>query len=943
MAKGSGRFRNRKLGFKTRINVEVGVVIDEDPLDADLDVEDDKAHKGVETGVDKDEEGEVHLQAVIASTAAYVAKNTAAGSSSSSVDKGKRPTSAYIPTRSTTTIPDAEFRALYKPGYVDPVSYIRFSDTVEDTTVGAVAYTMDEDDEDWLEDFNAQFEEGGAAGTRDKGNGPADTAAGDEAETPSGRGARVKGKAAAAAAGGAEVSIAGTEGLADQPSPTEPLSEDDFERIMETFELITDEKAPMAHVDTSVLPVLADFEDAFDDILRPRLRALRPYAKIVYPHWRERRVQRHGKRIIPQLDYDESNEQNPYVCFRRRELKTSRKTRRSDQQNLERLIRLRNDLYAAHALMVKVAERERLKLEAIEVERQVFDRRCEMRELKRRLNEPDGDEELLISRREKKRKREDGSVGSLRLSIRKPDPSNVSPASLVPPMEEHTARKARNEALMKQIERDLQRKRQNDQHWDDWSDSSYLARPPPTPARFWRTVEPTPNSIPFSTGKREALGFATQWQPPIGRVRSSFRKRVGRGGRILLDRIAPARRGDDEPPLLSSKRRLLPAESDASDAEEEDEWLTARRRERLRYDTDVGLDFPAADEPALLDDFELRHLLRRVSLLKPTDVEALSIDSAYLDEAFRHAASDPDKHHPPPQVVGRPPPRPLLQVQPTGQPLSGQGGVPPNPAAYAQAQSAIAAQQALRAAQQQQAAAQAVAVQRQRQQQAAVAASQAAAAAAAAGGSPSDQMRRTPSQQGSPVGQAQAQLPLPMQQNGQGGLVLSAGFPNHAHLSPQSPQSILPQQQQQQQRLSPLPPNGANGLPATSRLSGPPFSNPQALQLAIQQQQQQQALAAQQAAHVMAMSQAQAARPLSSNGPPSRPSSAASHHSPGMQAPPLPAGSAGMRAAPGTPPAQQAQKRASPMSYQLQAGPGGGQPLQMKQAQAQGYGGFVQG
>ncbi|GAA5877392.1 hypothetical protein JCM1840_006086 [Sporobolomyces johnsonii] len=941
MAKGSGRFRNRKLGFKTRISVEVGVVIEEDPLDADLDVEDDKAHKGMETGVDKDEEGEVHLQAVIASTAAYVAKNTTAGSSS--LDKGKKPASAYIPTRSSTTIPDDEYRALYKPGYVDPVSYIRFSDTVEDTTFGAVGYTMDEDDEDWLEDFNAQFEEGGAAGARDKGKGKADPAAADEAETPSGRGARVKGKAAAAA-GGADVRIKGAEGLEDQPSPTEPLSEDDFERIMEAFEIVTDEKAPMAHVDTSVLPALADFEDAFDDILRPRLRALRPYAKVVYPHWRERRVQRHGKRIIPQLDYDESNEQNPYVCFRRRELKTSRKTRRSDQQNLERLIRLRNDLYAAHALMVKVAERERLKLEAIEVERQVFDRRCEMRELKRRLNEPDGDEELLISRREKRRKREDGSVGSLRLSLRKPDPSNVSPASLVPPMEEHTARKARNEAIMKQIERDLQRKRQNDQHWDDWTDSSYLARPPPTPARFWRAVEPTPNSIPFSTGKREALGFATQWQPPIGRVRSSFRKRVGRGGRILLDRIAPARRGDDDLPRLSWKRRLQPAESDASDAdEEEDEWLAAKRRERLRYDTDVGLDFPAADEPALLDDFELRHLLRRVGLLKPTDVEALSIDSAYLDEAFRHAASDPDKHHPPPQVVGRPPPRPPLQVQPTGQPLPGQGGVPPNPAAYAQAQSAIAAQQALRAAQQQQAAAQAVAVQRQRQQQAAVAASQAAAAAAAAGGSPSDQMRRTPSQQGSPVGQAQVQLPLAMQQNGQGGLVLSAGFPNHAHLSPQSPQSMLPQQQQQQ-RLSPLPPpNGANGLPATSRLSAPPFSNPQALQLAIQQQQQ--ALAAQQAAQAMAMSQAQAARPLSSNGPPSRPASAASHHSPGLQALPLPAGSAAMRAAaPGTPPTgSQAQKRASPMSYQLQAGPGGGQPLQMKQAQAQGYGGFVQG
>lgn len=117
------------------------------------------------------------------------------------------------------------------------------------------------------------------------------------------------------------------------------------------------------------------------------------------------------------LQYDESNENNPYVCFRRRDIKTARKTRRSDQQNLERLVRLRNDLYAAHALLVKVQERERVKLESIQLERKVFDERCEMRALKRRLNEPDGDEDLLVSRREKKRKRDDQGAGCVSLSL----------------------------------------------------------------------------------------------------------------------------------------------------------------------------------------------------------------------------------------------------------------------------------------------------------------------------------------------------------------------------------------------------------------------------------------------------------------------------------------------------------------------------------------------
>jgi len=61
--------------------------------------------------------------------------------------------------------------------------------------------------------------------------------------------------------------------------------------------------------------------------------------------------------------------------------------------------------------MLKVAEREQVKLEAIMVEKKMFDQRCEMREVKRKLGEAEGDEDLLISRREKRRKREDGSIG----------------------------------------------------------------------------------------------------------------------------------------------------------------------------------------------------------------------------------------------------------------------------------------------------------------------------------------------------------------------------------------------------------------------------------------------------------------------------------------------------------------------------------------------------
>lgn len=325
MAKGSGRFRNRKLGFKTRINVEVGVVIEEDPIDVDLDIEDDKGHKGVETGVDKDEEGEVHLQAVIASTAAYMARNAAASGSSSGgggrSDKGKKP-EASIPTRGSVKIPEEEYRHLYEPGYTIPVSYIRFSDTVEDCIKGAYYYTMDEDDEDWLEDYNAQFDAGpkpkGAPAAVPSTSSSASTTNGIEDDAVSGRGARSKGKAVDRNGGGPSPSGASTSngtaglGLEALPDPTSPLSEDDFELVMEVFETVTDQRAPMTHVNLSLLPGLNDFDPDFSNPLKPHLAKLRPYAKEVYPHWRQRRIARGGKPIIPQLDV--SDDAPPFLA-----------------------------------------------------------------------------------------------------------------------------------------------------------------------------------------------------------------------------------------------------------------------------------------------------------------------------------------------------------------------------------------------------------------------------------------------------------------------------------------------------------------------------------------------------------------------------------------------------------------------------------------------------
>jgi enhancer of polycomb-like protein len=108
------------------------------------------------------------------------------------------------------------------------------------------------------------------------------------------------------------------------------------------------------------------------------------------------------------IQYDETNE-TPYVCFRRREVKVARKTRRTDTQTIERLVRLKSDLASAQELLLKVLERERCKREVYLAEARIFESRVQMRELKRKLKESAGDESILVARREKRRRREDMS------------------------------------------------------------------------------------------------------------------------------------------------------------------------------------------------------------------------------------------------------------------------------------------------------------------------------------------------------------------------------------------------------------------------------------------------------------------------------------------------------------------------------------------------------
>jgi enhancer of polycomb-like protein len=240
---------------------------------------------------------------------------------------------AFIPT------PDASrtisnYDELYPKRWKDPSSLIRFSATVEES-IGC-SYCMDDEDEIWLKKFNNS-----------------------------------------------------------RRSKDGPLSDLSFEKIMSNFEDTTNERQPYLSTDPTVIAPFEEFEPTFEYL---SLKALLPYAQHVYLHWKERRIKRMGKPIAPTLKFEENEKDDsndPYICFRRREVRQVRKTRRQDAASSERIRRLKNEMQQARDLVALVSMREKQREESLKAERNLFNIRCRVKDAKRKLGIVGGDEDLV--------------------------------------------------------------------------------------------------------------------------------------------------------------------------------------------------------------------------------------------------------------------------------------------------------------------------------------------------------------------------------------------------------------------------------------------------------------------------------------------------------------------------------------------------------------------
>jgi enhancer of polycomb-like protein len=172
------------------------------------------------------------------------------------------------------------------------------------------------------------------------------------------------------------------------------LSEDDFERIMDVFEETAAEQTPFASVDNTVVP----YEMMVQGLNQLGNANLLLHAKAIYEYWRSRRQEAANMPIHPTLKFEthqETDDTDPYVCFRRREARQTRKTRARDNKIAETLKRLRRELEDGRQLVLLSAEREILKRELLHADRAVFEERARLKQMKVKLGIKGEDDDLI--------------------------------------------------------------------------------------------------------------------------------------------------------------------------------------------------------------------------------------------------------------------------------------------------------------------------------------------------------------------------------------------------------------------------------------------------------------------------------------------------------------------------------------------------------------------
>ncbi|KAL4999061.1 enhancer of polycomb-like protein 1 [Aspergillus recurvatus] len=462
---GLGRTRPKKLTPKAPIPIYREHQVDE------LEEEIQNGLQQVETGVEKAEESEYHLQVAI-----------------NAVASGRVVNEAHIPTPETV-LSNLQYDELYPPVFSQPATYIRFSSTVEDCC--GCPYNMTEEDDVFLKIMN------------------------------------------------------------EKRDPADRCTEDQFEEVMNFFEETVRLKQPYAAVGSAPVLSFAEMQESMDATVEDFVRR---FAKDVYDHWKTRRLNNGNQSLLPNLKFEtgaETDDTDPYVCFRRREVRQVRKTRGRDAQSADKLRRLRKELEDARQLVALVRQRELARKEMLATERILFLQRAEVKDMKRKLNIKDDDEDLINQKPKKKPMEVPPMQRPVAAQLPMPPKSGAQAAENLQLLEDVQAEKE-NE-IIRDIKANIAKHMKWNEGYVDFTRAPLSPSPERTIDLSFRpaitTQLPTPPSsdssenTPDSTldmsgavSFREKLAEHALITSEDANKIPSFRRRIGRGGRLLIDR-----------------------------------------------------------------------------------------------------------------------------------------------------------------------------------------------------------------------------------------------------------------------------------------------------------------------------------------------------------------------------------------------------------------------
>ena len=116
---------------------------------------------------------------------------------------------------------------------------------------------------------------------------------------------------------------------------------------------------------------------------------LQELAGIVYDYWKLQRSRQCHRPLLARLKIEtgrESDDSDPYVCFRRREVRQIRKTRGRDAHVYEKMRKLRRELEDARQIVKLINQRELRHMDSLGTDEHIFKSRLALKELKRNLS-----------------------------------------------------------------------------------------------------------------------------------------------------------------------------------------------------------------------------------------------------------------------------------------------------------------------------------------------------------------------------------------------------------------------------------------------------------------------------------------------------------------------------------------------------------------------------